>query len=125
MSSINKMRKTRFLFFIFVVLFSIGLSSCSSTGSEAELPILSVLISWDPPTLDENGDPLTGLSGYLVYYGSIPGDLDRTLNVGDTTNCSLEIDFVHDWYFAVRAYDPSGNISPFSIVVSLLLATGG
>ena len=30
-----------------------------------------VTLSWDPPTTNADGTPLTDLAGYKVYYGTI------------------------------------------------------
>lgn len=78
-----------------------------------------VILSWDPPTTNADGSPLTDLDGYRVYYGTSSGVYDTTLDVGSviTSTVSNLTDGVI-YYFAVTAYDLSGNESDFSNEVS-------
>jgi hypothetical protein len=67
-----------------------------------------VTIGWN-----NNTDP--DLAGYKVYCGTAPGEYDYILNVGLKNQVyvhGLEED-TH-YYFAITAYDESGNESPFS-----------
>jgi hypothetical protein len=55
------------------------------------------------------------LAGYKVYCGTAPGEYDYILNVGLNNQVyvyGLQEDA--DYYFAVTAYNESGNESPFS-----------
>jgi hypothetical protein len=54
------------------------------------------------------------LAGYRVYYGNEPRIYGPPLNV-DTTNCNLNnLSVGMTYYFAVTAFDTSGNESGFS-----------
>ena len=67
-----------------------------------------VTIGWN-----NNTDP--DLAGYKVYCGTAPGEYDYILNVGLNNQVyvyGLQED-TH-YYFAITAYDESGNESPFS-----------
>ncbi|HHS12526.1 MAG TPA: T9SS type A sorting domain-containing protein [bacterium] len=72
----------------------------------------SVNISW-------NANTESDLAGYKVYYGTQRGVYSTILNVGN--NLSYDISGLVDgttYYFAVTAYDQSGNESPYSEEVS-------
>ena len=84
--------------------------------------LYSVTLTWDAPLENEDGSALNDLSGYRVYEGSETGvysqytdtDLASTsVTIGDLAGGSH--------YFAVAAYDASGNESELSneLVVSL------
>ncbi len=78
----------------------------------------SVVVSWDPNTESD-------LSGYKVYYGNSSRNYTVVIDVGNVT--SYTIDNLQEgltYYFAVTAYDFSGNESAFSEEVSISL-TGG
>jgi len=77
----------------------------------------SATLSWEPPTTNADGTPLNDLAGYKVYYGKAPGDRSTTKDVGlpDTTEYTINnLDSGTRYYFAVTAYDTSGNESDFS-----------
>ncbi len=55
------------------------------------------------------------LAGYRVYYGTSSGSYDNTLDAGLSTSVEIEGLAQGDtYYFAVTAYDTSGNESAFS-----------
>ena len=74
-------------------------------------------LSWDAPTTNEDGTPLTDLEGYRLYGGDNSGGPYVMIeDVGDV----LTFD-VHNeaWegqtkYFVATAYDTSGNESVYS-----------
>src|SRR3990167_1890015 len=67
-------------------------------------------LSWDPPTTNVDGSPLTGLSGYKVYYGTVSGNYTQTINVGNvTTYIAANLTDGLTYYFAVTAYDTLSN----------------
>ena len=76
-------------------------------------------LSWDPPTTNVDGSPLTGLSGYKVYYGTASGNYTQTINVGNvTTYIAANLTDGITYYFAVTASDTLGNESGYSNEVS-------
>jgi hypothetical protein len=41
----------------------------------------SYTVSWIPPTLNEDGSPLTDLAGYRIYYGTVSGEYTETIAI--------------------------------------------
>ncbi len=77
------------------------------------------ILSWDPPVTNEDGTPLTDLMGYKLYYGTSSGVYGTNPDIVDGITyklSNLEDGIVY--YFAVTAYDASGNESNFSNEVS-------
>lgn len=75
----------------------------------------NVTLGWDPPTTNEDGTLLTDLSGYNIYFGTSSGVYTDSVNVGDVT--TYQVPNLTDgltYYFAVTAYDTSGNESSYS-----------
>jgi hypothetical protein len=76
-----------------------------------------VSLSWTAPTTNQNGTPLTDLKGFKVYYGFASGSYSVTIDVGLNTNAVLsDLQDGRTYYFAVTAYDTSGNHSLFTEV---------
>jgi len=100
-----------------------------------------VTLSWDAPTTNEDSTPLTDLAGYKVYYdsdqsgppydgiGAIQGlsPIDvKVSELSDSNNPKYQISGLSDgatYYFAVTAYDTSGNESSYSNEVSKTITT--
>jgi hypothetical protein len=77
----------------------------------------SINLAWDPPLTNADGTPLTDLAGYRVYYGTAPRSVqsyDYSVDIGNFTGAVISNLSKGDWYFAVTAYDTSGNESTFS-----------
>jgi hypothetical protein len=81
-------------------------------------------LSWNAPTTNADGSPLTDLAGYKVYYGSVSIAYTQTVDVGMTGSPSAPSYVINNladgntYYFAVTAYDSSGNESGYSGEVS-------
>ena len=92
------------------------------SGGWALIPPASAgqaILSWDPPTTNADGSPLTDLDGYRIYYGTSSGAYVTTLDVGNViTSTITNLTDGTIYYFAVTAYDLSGNESDFSNEVS-------
>jgi len=71
-------------------------------------------LSWAAPTTNTDGTPLTNLAGYKVYYGTSSGNYGAPVNIGSQTSYSVTGLNAGTYYFAVTAYDGSGNESSFS-----------
>jgi hypothetical protein len=86
--------------------------SLNSAGHTATL-------SWEAPTANTNGSPLTDLSGYHIYYGTSPEALSRSVKINTIGLQTYVIDDLEPgtWYFAVRALASDGAESPLSDVV--------
>ena len=77
------------------------------------------ILTWNPPTTNEDGSPLTDLAGYTVYWGTTSGDYTDQTDVGNVEQfLSTLPNNGLTYYFAVTAYDTSGNESRFSEEVS-------
>lgn len=77
-------------------------------------------LSWQAPTTDTNGAPLTNLAGYRIYYGTSATALSDTVQL---TSVGLQTYVIQNltsgtWYFAVVAVASTGIESALSNVVS-------
>lgn len=67
-----------------------------------------VTLQWDP-------NPEADLAGYRVYYGTSSGNYSRSLDVGNTTTCTVSnLQDGIPYYFAATAYDTTFAESEFS-----------
>ena len=79
----------------------------------------SAVLSWNPPTTNADGTPLTDLKEYCVHYGTAPGIYTKSINVGNVL--SYQVNNLSEgvtYYFAATALDTSENESEYSIEVS-------
>lgn len=65
------------------------------------------VLSWDP-------SPDSDVSGYQVYHGMASNQYIESVDVGNTTTYTLSALTAGVHYFAVTAYNSSGNNSGFS-----------
>jgi len=71
--------------------------------------------SWDANTESD-------LAGYRIYYGTESGNYTQTIDVGNELSALIIISETNKtYYFAITAYDTSGNESGFSQEVSLFV----
>lgn len=80
----------------------------------------AVALSWQAPTENTDGTPLTDLAGFRIYYGVDPADLS---NVIELSNPSLSTYLVEGltpdvWYFASTALNSRGQESDLSSQVA-------
>jgi hypothetical protein len=87
----------------------------SLTGSGTASPPAdkTITLAWDPPTTDVNGNPITDLVGYVLYYGPSPGNYDHSIDAGNGTTYSVTLS-PGTWYFSARAYITPGFESDYS-----------
>ena len=73
-------------------------------------------LTWTPPTTNEDGTPLEDLGGYKIYQGQAPGTYGPPTVINDPAASSYQAEDLPagDYYFAVTAFDTSGNESAFS-----------
>jgi hypothetical protein len=95
---------------------SLGAFSIAVAGTQ----LGSATLSWQPPTENTDGTPLTNLAGYVVRYGTSPGSLGTQVKL---SNAGLTTYVVSDltpatWYFQVSAYNASGVESAPSATAS-------
>ena len=80
----------------------------------------NVTLYWDTPTENTNNTPLTDLEGFIVHFGTEPGNYSQSIDVGNITTCVIDnlVDgFIY--YFAVVAYNSLGNQSDYSDEISI------
>jgi len=78
-----------------------------------------VSLAWDPVTD-------ASLAGYKVYYGTASRTYGTPLLAGTSPTYTVSGSYLppgHTYYFAVTAYDTSGNESGYSNEVSLAIST--
>lgn len=71
----------------------------------------TALLSWTPPTTNSDGSALTDLAGYKIYYGTSSGSYSQVVTISDPGLSSHQVNGLSSgtWYFAVSAFDNSGN----------------
>lgn len=75
-------------------------------------------LNWAPPTEREDGTPLEAVSGYRIYYGRDPEQLEHEIEVGrEVTKYQIDNLESGEWYFAVAAISEEGIESALSSVM--------
>ncbi len=70
----------------------------------------SAILTWEPPTTKVNGQQLTDLEGYKIYYGVTPDIYSWVIDVGDVNTYEvIELDEDVTYYFAITAYNVFGE----------------
>ena len=79
----------------------------------------SATLSWDAPQTYVDGRPLgDALGGFKVYYGTSSRNYAHVVDAGKVTTYNVTGLPPATYYFAVTAYDRSGNESDYSNEVS-------
>jgi len=79
-------------------------------------------LAWTAPTTNVDGSPYTDAGGFYVYWGTASGAYDDTRSFQITDPADTNVLFSElvgleepaNYYFAVTAYDTSGNESDYS-----------
>ena len=58
-------------------LFYLG---CIAAAVAQQPPTLDVTLTWNPPTQNTDGTPLTDLAGYKVYWGTVSGTYPNSVS---------------------------------------------
>jgi len=94
------------LIFGSIALFSVASLMLHVFAGEAHCA--DVTVAWD-------ANPEPAVRGYVIYYGTSPGDYTHSIDVGDSTSCVISgLQAGATYYMAVTAYDDSRNESGFS-----------
>jgi len=94
------------IWIIFCLIFLLS----TSAGFAAE-----TTLTWTPPTQNEDGSSLDDLDGYILYYGSSSDTYTHSIDVSNVTTYQLTgLTIGNTYYFAITAYDTSGNESTYS-----------
>jgi hypothetical protein len=84
----------------------------------------SAALSWTAPTTYTNGTALQNLAGYKLYTGTSSGNYTQNIDLGNRTSYTMEgLNDGTTYYFAVTAYDSTGNTSGNSNQVSYTTPT--
>ena len=100
---------------------SASLAAFSIQVTPANSPISANLtLSWDPPTTNLDGTPVTDLAGYRVLFGRDAFVLDQSLLISDASATSFVVDGLAQgtWFFAIQALTSNGAASALSEVAS-------
>jgi hypothetical protein len=66
-------------------------------------------------TMSVTWDPVESATGYRAYYGTSTGQYSYSINVGNTTNATLQgLNDCTTYYVAVKAYNTGGESVDFS-----------
>jgi hypothetical protein len=71
-------------------------------------------LSWNAPTTNTDGTPLTDLAGYKVHMGTSSGNYTTVVDIGNVTTYTVSNLAPGTYYFVVTAYDSSNIESGFS-----------
>ena len=94
-------------------------------GGGPSTPTTSDLtLSWDAPTVNEDGSPLDDLAGYNLYYGQsspLTADNSQVIQLATVTTATIPDLTPGTWFVAVAARDVSGNVSELSAQLSAVV----
>jgi hypothetical protein len=73
----------------------------------------SAVLSWQAPTENTDGSPLTNLGGYKVYWGTTPGSYPHMVTLNNPTITTYVLDNLvpGTYYFVVTAFNTGGTES--------------
>ena len=79
----------------------------------------TIQVNWNPNTEED-------LAGYRLYVGTASGQYGEPVDVGNVTGHVMEITPEHGatYYFALTAYDTSGNESGYSAEATCFIPDG-
>jgi hypothetical protein len=82
--------------------FAITVASTTATGIAT--------VSWQPPTENVDGSPLTNLAGYVIRYGTSVNTLSQEIRIANPgiTSSLVENLAPATWYFTVSAFTTTG-----------------
>jgi hypothetical protein len=121
----KKQNTFRLLIIVFILslIFSYGGCGGGSGGNNKGEPSPATL-SWDAPTTNADGSELDDLAGYKVYFGYSSRNYTEFIDIGmppcqkndGKTTCTYTLTSIpaNIYFFAVTAYDTSGNMSTYS-----------
>jgi len=81
----------------------------------------NVRLTWEAPTTNEDGTPLTDLAGYKLFMGTATGNYTGSVDVNNVLNYVWNVGDVEEEtrFFNVKAYDDKGNESDFNGEVAI------
>jgi hypothetical protein len=103
----------------------LGGTSQSSTGATGTTASNSTAtLTWEVPTENTNGTPLTDLAGYTIVYGTTSDALDHSVQVTGSGTTSYVVQGLGQgtWYFAIMSNTSSGETSSLSNIQSATIS---
>jgi Putative Ig domain len=93
---------------------SVSLPAFTITVSQVSLG--SVTLSWEAPTLNTDGTPLTDLAGYRIYFGKISRQYNNEITIDGPGITTYVVDNLSPdtYYFAATAINSTGMESSYS-----------
>jgi hypothetical protein len=93
--------------------------SCTGPSGNAlasvTVEVLDKVLSWQAPTQNVDGSPLTDLAGYKVYWGTQSRSYGAPVVINDPAVTRWEADLPPGvYYFALTAFDAAGSESGYS-----------
>jgi len=91
----------------------------SETASDEGTGKGTALMSWTSPTDNTDNSTLTDLAGFKIYYGTFPGEYDKTITINNPGLSSYLVENLasSDWFFVMTAFNTSGIESAYSAEV--------
>ena len=85
----------------------------------------AVLLSWQAPTENVDGSPISNLAGYHIYYGTDAEDLTSTITVNSASTTSYVVKGLQEgaYYFSVVAFNSDGLVSGKSNLADQMVGT--
>lgn len=112
----------------------LSLAGCGGGGGGAgseegavDTGTAKISLNWTAPEENVDGTELNDLAGFKVYYGDtspVSKENSQSIDVGDRTDYTFDGLDPGTYYFAVTAYDVSGNESEFSEEVNKEISEG-
>jgi hypothetical protein len=87
-----------------------------------KLKFVGNTLSWNAPTKNTDGSTLEDLAGYKVYFGTESKKYTASYEVENVTTYNIDNLPEGQYYFAVTAYDKSGNESRYSKEISIKIS---
>ncbi|HEX5421669.1 MAG TPA: putative Ig domain-containing protein [Gammaproteobacteria bacterium] len=83
----------------------------------------SVELSWQAPTQNEDGTPLTDLAGYKLYWGTTPGEYPSSITIDNPGVLTYVLDNLvpNTYYFVATALNTEGTESSPSDMATVTL----
>lgn len=80
----------------------------------------AVTLSWQAPTSNTDGSPLTDLAGYKIYYGVTQGNYTEEVRIDNPGLTTYVVGNLspNTWHFVATAFNDDGIESDFSGVAS-------
>ncbi len=87
-----------------------GTAGASSTTGASATANASAELSWQAPSQNTDGSPLTNISGYHIHVGTDPSALGTIIDVTDSSATSYVVNNLlpGTWYFGISAYNTAG-----------------